>query len=111
MYWISSSGTKRKSCGKEEGEEKERRTAIDDDALGDAERRVRRHLHGTQMTRREPERAKFGGTVSWRVVACFHQEKNLSSAVTRVGAKRIFTYRGYPNPNGIGEGERWGEKR
>ena len=47
-----------------------RRTTIDDDALRHAERRVCCHLDGTQMTRWETEHAKFGGTVSWRVVAC-----------------------------------------
>ncbi len=48
--------------------EKER-TAMDDDALRHAtERHICGHLHGTQMTRREAERARFCGTVSRRVV-------------------------------------------
>lgn len=44
------------------------RNAIDDDALRHAKSRVCRHLHGSQMTRWEAERAKFCGTVSRRII-------------------------------------------
>jgi hypothetical protein len=50
-------------------------TAIYNDALRHAERRVRRHLHGTKMPRRETERAQLGRTISRRVVTC-PQKKN-----------------------------------
>ena len=42
---------------------------IDDDALRHAERSVRRHLYGTEMSRRETERTQLGRTISWGVVA------------------------------------------
>ena len=67
---------------------KEGRTAIDDDALRHAERRVGRHLHGAKMTRRETQRTQFGRAISWRVVTCPHMgnipSKNISPQKTWV---------------------------
>jgi hypothetical protein len=58
-----------KRRGKSLQGKEERRTVIYDDALRHAYRRVCRHLYGTQMTRREAERAQLSGAVARRIVA------------------------------------------
>jgi hypothetical protein len=63
-------------------------TTIHNDALRHAERRVRRHLHGTEMTRRETERAQLGRTISRRVVTC--SQRNESSTHKAVHTRRAY---------------------
>ena len=63
VHTVSRSLREKKNMGN-------RRTAIYNDALCHAKSRVCRHLHGSQMTRREAEGTKFCGAVSRRIITC-----------------------------------------